>query len=364
MRKLIWIVSLLAVIGTAGGLTWWLTRPAGEATELLLYGNVDLRQIQLAFNNSERISDVKAQEGDKVKKGDELAYLDMSRLKPMEAQIEAQVAAQQEVYKKLEAGSRDEEKAQARANVAAADANITAARAEIASAQADKVNAQENFDRVERLVKVKLKDQTEVQAVSQEDYDRARANLDKARAALDKANANLGVAKANLAVVQNALDLTIKGPRDEDKIEAKKRWLDKQAQLAFLKQQIADAVLRAPCNAIVRTRLMEAGEMASPQRPVFSLAVIDPKWVRAYVSEPDLGKVRKGMTAFVSVDSFPDRKFEGWVGFISPVAEFTPKSVQTVELRTSLVYEVRVFVRDPDDQLKLGMPATVHLPLK
>ena len=101
--------------------------------------------------------------------------------------------------------------------------------------------------------------------------------------------------------------------------------------------------------------------MASPLRPVFLLAIIDPKWVRAYVSERDLSKVRPGLTTRVSVDSFPDRDFEGWIGFVSPVAEFTPKTVQTEELRTSLVYEVRVFVKDPLDQLRLGMPATVRL---
>jgi HlyD family secretion protein len=103
--------------------------------------------------------------------------------------------------------------------------------------------------------------------------------------------------------------------------------------------------------------------MASPQKPVFSLAITDPKWVRAYVSEPDLGKVHPGAAASVAVDSSPDHRFDGWVGFISPVAEFTPKAVQTVELRTSLVYEVRVFVKDPSDELRLGMPATVYLPL-
>jgi HlyD family secretion protein len=106
---------------------------------------------------------------------------------------------------------------------------------------------------------------------------------------------------------------------------------------------------------------MEPGEMASPQRPVFSLAVIDPKWVRAYVAEADLGKLRMGMPASIVIDSFPDQRFKGWVGFVSPVAEFTPKNVETEELRTSLVYEVRVFVKDPDDDLHLGSPATVYV---
>jgi HlyD family secretion protein len=106
---------------------------------------------------------------------------------------------------------------------------------------------------------------------------------------------------------------------------------------------------------------MEPGEIASPQRPVVSLAVVDPKWVRTYVAEADLGKVHPGMSARVFSDSFPGRPFTGWVGFVSPVAEFTPRTVQTTELRTSLVYEVRVFVQDGQDELRLGMPASVDL---
>ena len=103
--------------------------------------------------------------------------------------------------------------------------------------------------------------------------------------------------------------------------------------------------------------------MASPTRPVFSLALTDPKWVRVYVSETDLGKLRPGMAATISVDGFPGKRFPGWIGFISPTAEFTPKSVETEDLRTSLVYEVRVFVKDPADALRLGMPATAHVAL-
>ena len=104
--------------------------------------------------------------------------------------------------------------------------------------------------------------------------------------------------------------------------------------------------------------------MASPQKSAFTLAITDPKWVRAYVGEPDLGSVHEGMQATVTVDAFDKRRFPGWVGFISPVAEFTPKSVETTELRSSLVYEIRVFVKDPGDELRLGMPATVHLALR
>ncbi len=151
------------------------------------------------------------------------------------------------------------------------------------------------------------------------------------------------------------------GPRKEDIAENEARLRANEAQAALLHQQLADSQLMAPMDAVVRTRIMEPGEMASPQSPVFSLAITDPKWVRAYVSETDLGKLNYGMSAAVSVDSFPKRRFDGWIGFISPVAEFTPKAVQTEELRTSLVYEVRVFVKDPGDQLRLGMPASVFI---
>jgi HlyD family secretion protein len=137
-----------------------------------------------------------------------------------------------------------------------------------------------------------------------------------------------------------------------------------QAQLSLLEQQLKDADLLAPLDAVVRSRIVEPGEISSPQKSAFTLAIVDPKWVRAYVAEPDLGSVREGMTAAVTVDAFHDRQFPGWVGFVSPVAEFTPKTVETTDLRSSLVYEIRVFVRDPGDELRLGMPATVHLPLR
>ncbi len=319
------IVLLLAV--TAGAAAWWWKRPNSSGQELTLYGNVDLRQVMLAFNNSERISAVLVQEGDRVKPGQVVAKLDTSRLEPQVAQAQAQVEAQKQVVERLHNGSRPEEIAQARAMVE--------------SARADADYARRHYDRVRKL--------SGPQAVSQEDVENARAAMD--------------VANAKLAANQKALDLLVLGPRKEDIAQAEAQLRANEAQLAYLQRQLADTQLIAPSYSVVRTRLMEPGEMASPQKPVFSLAITDPKWIRAYVSEPDLGKVHPGMTASVMVDSFPKRRFDGWVGFISPVAEFTPKTVQTSELRTSLVYEVRVFVNDPSDDLRLGMPASVYLSL-
>jgi HlyD family secretion protein len=327
MRRTVLIVLLLVAAGATAGVVWWLTHRKPPAEELTLYGNVDLRQVQLAFNNSERIAAVLVQEGDRVRKGQLVSRLDTSRLEPQVAQAEAQAEAQRYVVDRLHNGSRPEEIAQARANVEAA--------------KADAANARQQYERAKSLLPKG--------GMSPQDVENARAALD--------------VAGAKVVVQQKALDLVVIGPRQEDIAQAEAQLRANQAQLAFLRQQLADAHLLAPSDAVVRTRLLEPGEMSSPQRPVFSLAITDPKWVRAYVSEPDLGKVHPGMAASVAADSFPGWRFEGWVGFISPVAEFTPKPVQTEELRTSLVYEVRVFVKDPADELRLGMPATVYLPL-
>lgn len=184
----------------------------------------------------------------------------------------------------------------------------------------------------------------------------SRQDLDDARSAAE-------AAQARLTVNQQALRLQLIGPRREDIGQAVAQLDGYRAQLTLLRRELADAELVAPMNAVVRTRLIEPGEIVTPQRPAFSLAITDPKWVRAYVTEIDLGHVRPGIKATVTADAFPNRSFDGWVGFISPVAEFTPKTVQTPDLRTSLVYEIRVFVKDPADELRLGMPTTVHLPL-
>jgi len=130
-----------------------------------------------------------------------------------------------------------------------------------------------------------------------------------------------------------------------------------------MNHQLQEAELKSPIDAVVRARLLEPGDMASPQRPAFTLAITDPKWVRAYVAEPDLGRVRPGQEARVTTDSHPGQPIVGKVGYISSVAEFTPKTVQTEELRSSLVYEIRVMVDDKEDRLRLGMPATVRLQL-
>jgi HlyD family secretion protein len=330
VKRNVWIALTIAVACVAIALAWWLTRRNHTRDEIVLFGNVDLRQVELPFNGSERVAAVLVQEGDHVTRGQVLARLDTSRLAPQVAQAEAMVAAQRQAVDRLMNGSRPEEIAQARANLALAVADAGQARSRHARMQS-------------------LAATSAGRAVSRQD--------------LDDAEAAAVAADARVMVNRKALDLEVAGPRKEDIAEAQARLKAQEAQLALLKQQLADAELTAPLTAVVRSRIVEPGEMASPQRSAFTLAITDPKWVRAYVAESDLGRVRSGMPAAVAVDAFRGHRFDGWVGFISPVAEFTPKSVQTEELRSSLVYEIRVFVKDPEDQLRLGMPATVYLPL-
>lgn len=318
------IVVLLAV----ALLGYWIFGRDQDGGAIVLQGNVDLRQVELPFNDSERIAEVLVEEGSRVKAGQVLARLDTGRLLPRVAQAEAQVAAQREVLRRLRNGARPEEVAQARAAFAAA--------------KAEAANATSQLQRL--------------RSISEESKGRAISPQD-----LEAAIAAARMSEAQAESAGKALELTLAGPRQEEIAQAKAQLDATEAELALLKKQLADAELIAPTDGVIRNRLMEPGELATPQRPVFALSITTPKWVRAYLSEAELSRVTLGSPARVTMDSAPNNPLSGSVGFISSTAEFTPKTVQTKELRTSLVYEVRVFVDDPEDRLRLGMPATVTI---
>lgn len=292
---------------------------------LILYGNVDIRDVELAFNNSDRIARMLVKEGDRVSVRQLLGELDTRRLQAAVARAGAQVDAQNEVLTRLVNGTRPED--------------IRKARADLEMAKAELENARRTSARRQSLAAKKAGSKQEA----------------------DDAQAAAATAEARLAAAQASLDLALAGPRREDIDEARATLAALQAQLALARIELADASLHAPAAGVIQERLLEPGDMASPQKPVFTLALTDPVWVRAYAAEPDLGKIRPGMAAEVETDSFPGKRYPAWVGFISPTAEFTPKSVEVRQLRTRLVYQVRVFVRNPADELRLGMPATVRV---
>jgi len=326
MKKVL-VVVLLVVVISGGGWWWWAGRNSNQANMLVLHGNVDIRQVSLAFDGSGRILELRAEEGDAVTAGQVIGLLDTRTLALQAEQAEAQVNVQRQTLLRLRNGSRPEEIAQV--------------RAQLASAQATAVRAEHDFARAIRL------QASASGAISQQNVDLTRSVDEAARAKVDEVRATLNLATA--------------GPRSEDIAAAEAQLAAAEASLALLRHQIDQGSLRAPVNAVVRSRLLEPGDITNSQRAVFALAITEPKWARVYVSEPDLGKVRPGMVAQVLTDTYPDRPVSGKVGYISSVAEFTPRFVQTEELRTSLVYEVRIIVEDSADTLRLGQPVTVHL---
>lgn len=320
-------VTVTALIGSAVWY-WQSSHPTEDVNQLTLYGNVDIHQISLAFNASDRIAELRVREGDKVRSGDVLGVLDSRTTKLRLAQTLAHIAIQEQLLIKLRAGSRTEEIARAQASLAAAQADADLAK--------------------KQLLRLKVVNEASAgKGVSQQDVDNATSRLE--------------VALAQAEVTRKTTRLVELGPRKEDIVLAERQVSFAKAEQALIQRQLEESELRAPSDAVVRARLLEPGDMASPQRPVFTLAITHPKWVRAYISESHLGQIMPGMKASVTTDSAPDKPIAAHVGYISSVAEFTPKTVQTPDLRTSLVYEVRFIVKDPQDRLRLGMPATVRL---
>ena len=328
IKKLRFVLLPLVLLAIAGAaVSFWRREHAAPADRLALYGNIDIRDVQLAFNASGRIQSLAVREGDAVQAGQLVAQLDPVRYQDAVAQAQSRLAAQAQVLARLEAGNRPEEIAQARAQAAAAQAALD--------------NAQATYRRQVSLAR--------------EDFVSPQA--------VDNAAAALKGAQAEFAARQQALALALKGPRKEDIDAARAALKADQAALALAQRELADTRLYAPATGVVDDRILEPGDMASPQTPVYTLALTNPVWARVYLPETALGQVRTGMRADIVSDSFPGRRFPGWVGYISPTAEFTPKTVETPELRTQLVYQARVYACNPEGALRLGMPVTVTLPL-
>lgn len=269
----------LLIVGVAGGVGYWWyasNQSLAPETELVLYGNVDIREVRLAFNGSEHVDEILVDEGDRVQAGQLLARLHTERL---------QAALEQ-------------------------------AKADVVALQAESKAAALSYQRIKSLAARKL------------------ASPDEADVAEAKSHAAIAHVAAGEAVV------------------------------AVAEQALKDAQLYASVNGVIRDRIVEPGDFVTPQQPVLTLAVLDPIWVRTYLPESYLGQVKPGAPAHISTDSYPGKIYQGWVGSISPTAEFTPKNVETPELRTRLVYQMRVYICNPQFELRLGMPATVSIDLK
>lgn len=196
--------------------------------------------------------------------------------------------------------------------------------------------------------------------------ERIAAEHRRAEAELAAAQAEAHAAELTFKRVRKLAQQKLASREDADLAEAKSRVADAKvdaahAALAQIDQALKDTELRAPSDGVIRERIVEPGDFVTPQSPVLTLALTDPIWIRTYLPETFLGQIKPGARAEIRTDSYPDKVYEGWVGSVSPSAEFTPKTVETPELRTRLVYQMRVYACNPDNELRLGMPATVTL---
>ena len=293
--------------------------------DLLLEGNVDVRQVSLSFIVAGRIEKLVVDEGDTVKAGQVLATLDKRYFQDDLRLVQARRANAAATLTRLENGSRPEEIGQARAQLQREEETLRLAQA--------------NLRRGELLLPSS--------AVSKEEVDQRRQAL--------------MVAKANVGYAQQTLRLAQIGPRIED-IEASRAQLAEHAAVVTQSERrLADSDLIAPNDGVILTRAREQGAIVQAGETVFSLTLVKPVWVRTYVGEPDLALVQPGVSVTVTTDASAGRSFVGHVGFVSPLAEFTPKTVESRELRTDLVYRLRIVVEDPDASLRQGMPVSIKV---
>lgn len=317
-------LALLLVLAAGGYLLLGVGRSAHE-DQLTFYGNIEMRQVDLGFRVPGRIQELMVEEGDRVRAGALLARLDRQPFAEALAQAEASARVRSSELSRLEAGLRP--------------AEIRRARAKLDELEATQRIAQQTHGRRAALLAS--------QAVSQESVDESAARLAEAT--------------ARVAVARNDLALAEEGFRAEE-IEAGRAALaGARAGADAARTALTDTELRAPSDSVILSRVREPGSIVRSGEPVLTLALERPMWVRAYVAEADLGRVAPGTPAEVFTDTAPDRPYAGQVGFVSPVAEFTPRTVETPDLRSDLVYQIRVIVARPDSGLRQGMPVTVRL---
>ncbi|MDU2481341.1 MAG: secretion protein HlyD [Klebsiella sp.] len=299
MKKPVVVILLIVILLAALGGGW-----------LTLYGNVDIRTVNMSFRVGGRLASLTVDEGDSIRAGQTLGELDRAPYENALLQAQANVSTAQAQYDLMMAGYRAEEIAQAAAAVKQAQAAYDYAQ---------------NF--YQRQLGLRASS-----AISANDLENARSSRDQAQATLKSAQDKLRQYRA--------------GNRPQEIAQAKASLEQAQAALAQAKLDLHDTVLTAPSDGTLMTRAVEPG-------------TTHPVWVRAYVDEKNLGQAQPGREVLLYTDSRPDKPYHGKIGFVSPSAEFTPKTVETPDLRTDLVYRLRIVVNDADGALRQGMPVTV-----
>ncbi len=327
-RKIALVVALLALAGAAIFVGWGLVRDKGSGNSLVANGTIEATEVEVSSKLPGRLSQLLVNEGDQVRAGQVIARLDTSEFEAEVAQAQAALARAGAQLKELLAGSRLQEIEEARANLQQAEDNLKLAKDE--------------WDRFDNLFKEG--------AISAQERDQAKNKVE--------------VASSQVRATRERYELIRVGPRPET-IEAARHERDRaKATLGMAQVRLRDSTILAPLSAVVLTKRAEQGEVVNPGFPIVILIDPDDLWLRVYIPESEIGLVGIGQTASVTVDSFPNRRFEGKVVEISSKAEFTPRTVQTKKERVNLVFGVKIRLNNHERLLKPGMPADTEIMVK
>jgi len=326
-KKIIPVVVLAAIIALGVGGWFYFKRTTNTNGRIFVSGNVEATDVDLSFRLSGQIKTLPIEEGDRVKKNQVVATLDTDTLTAQRGMAQAALADARAVLDQLEEGTRSEEIAQARAQWKAAESRMK--------------NARDEYERYKGLFKEG--------AVSASSYDAKETTYRVAEEEYDNAS-------------QRLKEMEV-GPREQEIRAARARWERARWDLERIKLDIDHSTLESPLNAVVLVKAAEIGEVTLPGATVATIAAIDEVWLKGYIGEKDLGRVKLGQKVDVTTDSFPGKIYSGVVTFISSRAEFTPKNVQTPAERVKLVYRVKITVANAKMELKPGMPADAEIVL-
>lgn len=378
-RKLLVLLLVIAAAGV-GSYLYIQGRSRANPTSVNVSGNIEVTDAEVSFMLSGRVEARLVDEGEVVQAGQLVAQLHSTDLEQEVALRKAEVQAAQAALAELEAGSRPEEIAQAAAVVRREQARLNELLAgsrpqDIAAAQAAVQRERAGVDRskadYERAARLYRRDM-----IAAQEYDQAKATYEVALRTLKEAEERLKLvvegprqevieqARATLAEAQERYALVEQGPRRETIDQARARLEQAKAALALAETRLGYATLVSPLSGVVLSENVEPGEYVAAGTPVVTVGDLAHVWLRAYINETDLGRVKVGQRVRVITDTFPGRTYEGRVSFIASQAEFTPKNVQTTKERVKLVYRIKVDIPNPHMELKPGMPADADILLE
>jgi HlyD family secretion protein len=373
------LILLIPVVVIAGVLTYrYVKQRIGHDPNVIrVSGNMEVTDVELSFRIPGWVERRTVSEGQLVQGGQEVAALDRTELTQEVELRKREIAAARAALAEVEAGSRPEEIAEAEAFVAQAKARVAeleagsrpqevaAAKAAVARATADTDYRKTELARMEQLHKS--------DAATNQELDTSRTAYVVADARLREAQEQLKLveegpraeqieqAKAALAQAQQRLALVKKGPRQEVVDQARARLQQAEQALAIAQTRLTYTTLTSPVSGLVLSENVEAGEYVAAGTPIVTVADLNNIWLRAYINETDLGRVKVGQAVRVTTDTYPGKVYEGRISFIASEAEFTPKNVQTPKERVKLVYRVKITVANPNMELKPGMPADAEI---